>query len=1317
MNIRSLKDLMSDFDGDGKLFTTWKQQFVLLKNSYRLDHETAQVLMSTKLKGRALTWFHSKPEHLTMTMSDLLERLTSMFDDRPKKLNLRREFESRTWQRRESFTEYFHDKVILANRVPVDEEELTDYLIDGIPNESLQNQARMMRFADKKQLLEAFRKISLNAKGPTGPEQKRVDVRKNSEDKKKDATRNQPTKCFNCFEVGHQARVCPKPKRPEGACFECHSTSHKARDCPKRAGRRSTQRQDSGATTANLLQAATSADVLHTTAAVTTQTSSAVTAQTSSAVTTLHDPYMVKVKLAIDDRTGNECNLTVSAILDPGSPISLIKKCCVPPELCEPAPHENCEFFGVNKSRLKILGMFERDVEVEKIPVRIKFHIVRDDAISYMALLGRDFSRHPNIKITLEDRPVIEKREKSECDNDYLKAVNEILSIECTNEPARKREKLNVKPNLDPQVADRIVDMYEDFYEENLKREKCVPDHEMEIKLKHDQPIASRPRRLSYADKEKLREILHNLLMRGIIRPSSSPYASPIVSVRKKSGEIRLRIDYRSLNKITVDDNYPIPLIDDNIDQLRDKKYFSSLDLKDGYYHFKIATDSVPTTAFVTPLGSFEFLSCPFGLKNVPKEFARFLHKIFADLIRGGKILIFFDDILIATEELAEHLEILRKVFETAGRAHLMFRMDKCSFAVEEITYLGYRVSGEGIRPSDENIAAVINYPVPRNAKEALRFFSLASYFRRFIPHFSTVAKPLRDIAKENTMFIFGEKEYAAFEALKERLGSRPVLATYNPKAETELHCDASITGFGAILLQKQDDGAFRPTSFFSQRTTSAEAKYHSFELECLSVVYALKRYRIYLSGIKFKILTDCDSFRLALSKQEINPRIARWALFIQNFDYEIQHRPGKRMTHVDALSRCHAILVDEANTFEQTLSLCQNRDEDILKIRAELEKRDLPYYELYNGLVYRKDRSKKLLFYVPSVMEANVIRANHDSLGHLGLDKVVGNISKLYWFPRMREKVKEYISNCLKCIEFSPLSGKGEGYLNNISKGNVLFSTVHIDHLGPLEKSTQGYKHIFVVVDAFSKFIKLYPCKSTKSIEVIRRLREYFRAYSKPKRLVSDRGTAFTSHEFKDFVDREIIQHILVAVGTPRANGQVERMNRVIVPALAKIVDCPRKWDKGLETVEFALNNTICRSTGETPSRLLFGVDQLGETDDCVRLMLEEMHEPQRDLEEMRNKAAGKIEKNQINNKQLYDKKRKEPHQYEVGDYIMTENNDTTPGVNKKLLVKFKGPYEVRKVLRNDRYVVTDVDGFQVTQMPYTGVLAADRMKPYMKP
>lgn len=417
-------------------------------------------------------------------------------------------------------------------------------------------------------------------------------------------------------------------------------------------------------------------------------------------------------------------------------------------------------------------------------------------------------------------------------------------------------------------------------------------------------------------------------------------------------------------------------------------------------------------------------------------------------------------------------------------------------------------------------------------------------------------------------------------------------------------------------------------------------------------------------------------------------------------------------MRHVDALSRVHNVLVIEENSFERNLSIIQDKDETISSIRTELEKNDSKWFEMRDGLVYRKDK-RGLLFYVPRSMEQSVIRTCHDELGHVGIDKTISALAKTYWFPEMRLKVKTYIDNCMKCIVYSPVSGKAEGFLHNIPKKNEPFYTIHIDHC-TLEKTRLKNKYLLVIIDGFSKFIKLNACKTTNSKEVIKHLVKYFQTYSRPKRIIADRGTAFTSNMFKEFVDTNDIELSLIASGAPRANGQVERANRTIIPILAKLSPSPDRWDQILETAEFAVNNSVCRSTGRTPSELLFGIRQKGIVNDLVKEYLDIGEVGCRNLEEIRDNAAEKIEKCQESNKKYYDKKHKAARLYKKGDYVMLENNDVTPGVNKKLIPNYRGPYVVNKILGNDRYVISDIEGFQMTQRPFKGIYDASRIRPW---
>lgn len=293
------------------------------------------------------------------------------------------------------------------------------------------------------------------------------------------------------------------------------------------------------------------------------------------------------------------------------------------------------------------------------------------------------------------------------------------------------------------------------------------------------------------------------------------------------------------------------------------------------------------------------------------------------------------------------------------------------------------------------------------------------------------------------------------------------------------------------------------------------------------------------------------------------------------------------------------------------------------------------------------------------------------------------------------------------------------ERQLHSIPKAPVPFDTIHIDHFGPLTHTLNKNKHILVVIDSFTKFVKLYPANTTSSKEVCAALQKYFDYYSRPRRIIADRGTCFTSTEFENFLEERNIQHIKNSVASPQANGQVERVNRVMGRMLGKITNPINQadWSRLLSKIEFAINNSVHSSTGETPSKLLFGVDQRGPEVDELTEHLSANINPFRDLPTLRKKADDAIKKSQAQNEIQYLKRSIPPYKYKTGDFVVIRNVDTTIGTSKKLIPKYRGPYVVHKVLENDRYVIKDIENCQLTQIPYNSVLEAARMRLWMKP
>lgn len=352
--------------------------------------------------------------------------------------------------------------------------------------------------------------------------------------------------------------------------------------------------------------------------------------------------------------------------------------------------------------------------------------------------------------------------------------------------------------------------------------------------------------------------------------------------------------------------------------------------------------------------------------------------------------------------------------------------------------------------------------------------------------------------------------------------------------------------------------------------------------------------------------------------------------------------------------------------------------------------------------------------------MEENIIRMVHEKICHLGIEKTYQQIIKNYWFEHVKEKTDQFINNCLRFIMCSPPARINKRNLYNIPKKPIPFDTIHIDHFGPLPATVKSVrKHLLIVIDGFTKFVKLYPVKSTSTKEVMASLEKYYQNYSRPNRIVSDRATCFRSFEFHEHTLKNNIEHIEISVRSAQANGQVERVNRVLKTMLSKITDpiSHNDWTKMVCQVEYALNNSTHSTTKKTPSQLLFGVDQKGEiidyfTEHLEKKQLGNISTDDRNLTQIRQEASNAIAISQEKNLKYFAKKNTQPEVFSEGDFVVIRYIDTTIGTNKKFIQKYRGPYVIHKVLPNDRYVVRDIEDCQITQLPYDGVIEACNIK-----
>ena len=433
---------------------------------------------------------------------------------------------------------------------------------------------------------------------------------------------------------------------------------------------------------------------------------------------------------------------------------------------------------------------------------------------------------------------------------------------------------------------------------------------QLEIDTQTAIPKRQSARRMPFAVRQEVARQLKEMQEGGIICPSQSAWASPVILVRKKNGSHRFCVDYRQLNSVTKPDRFPLPRIDDLLDQLAESTFFTTLDLASGYWQIRVHPKSREKTAFITPQGLYEFMVMPFGLTNAPSVFQRLMQQVLQGLNpEGGPdfVSVYIDDVLVFSQTLEEHWKHLDLVLERLEKAGLKLQPTKCHFIRTEVEYLGHVISPEGLKTNEKLVAAVKEFPTPKDLKELRRFLGLSSYYRRFIPQFAKLAGPLHDLTRDGVAFNWTESHRKAFELIKQRLVKAPVLSYPSFSKDFILETDASAQGLGAILSQEQEDGQVHPVAYASRALSPSERNYSITEMETLAVVWAISHFQYYLYGQSVTVYTDHTAVKAVLEVPNPTGKHARWWMKVYGQgvkNIKIVYRSGKSNVNADALSR-----------------------------------------------------------------------------------------------------------------------------------------------------------------------------------------------------------------------------------------------------------------------------------------------------------------------------------------------------------------------------------------------------------------------------
>jgi hypothetical protein len=799
-------------------------------------------------------------------------------------------------------------------------------------------------------------------------------------------------------------------------------------------------------------------------------------------------------------------------------------------------------------------------------------------------------------------------------------------------------------------ARERTLRVYRDVFPDELPA-GLPPSREVDhkIELLPGAVPPSRPTyRLSATELAELKKQLEELMKAGFIQPSKSPFGAPILFVKKKDGSMRMCVDYRALNNITIKNSYPLPRVDELFDRLQGAKYFSKIDLRSGYHQIRIDPADVPKTAFRTRYGHFEFLVLPFGLTNAPATFMHLMHQAFRKYL-DEFVLVFLDDILIFSKTLEEHERHVQQVLDVLREQKLYAKESKCEFFKTEVEFLGHIVGRDGVRMMEDKVKAIADWPQPKNVRDVRAFLGTTGYYRKFVKDFSRIAAPLSELTKESVKFSWGPEQAESFRKLKQALQEGPVLVLPDPNLPFVVHTDASGFATGAVLQQDQGKG-LQPIAFMSKKMIDAETRYPVHEQELLAIINSLSNWRHYLSGRKFTVKTDHKSLQYFKTQPMLSGRQSRWKDIIANFDFDIEYIEGPTNAVADGLSRrpdhqhssellsgtanppvihsistesdtkvrvrqssrdlalcaifaaCQTDAAAAANSLATLSSVTCSLTEALLKAaradasyQAELTRNDRARsdpMQVKIGRLYYNDR-----IVVPNDigLRTRILAECHDAAvsGHVGKDKTIEQVKRRFYWKGMDAFIQAYVTSCDACQRNKPSQQAPMGLSMPLPIPTQPWQQVSMDLITQLPRSRSGRDAIVVFVCKLTKMVHYAATTTTVTAPDLADIfmREVVRLHGVPESILSDRDPRFMAKFWQAFWAQLGTTLTMSTSYHPQTDGQTERANRTLEEMLRAFVNFRQSdWDQHLAVAEMATNNAQQTSTGFSPFYLNYG-------------------------------------------------------------------------------------------------------------------------------
>ncbi|KAJ7992703.1 hypothetical protein DPEC_G00281430 [Dallia pectoralis] len=778
----------------------------------------------------------------------------------------------------------------------------------------------------------------------------------------------------------------------------------------------------------------------------------------------------------------------------------------------------------------------------------------------------------------------------------------------------------------------------------------CTHLVQHEIDTGDAQPIKTRPRRIPLAQQEAADRAVEEMEQAGFIEPSNSPWSAPVVMVPKKGGKLRFCVDYRELNAVTRKDSYPIPRVDESLDLVGESSWFSSLDLRSGYWQVPLAPEARAKTAFSTHRGHWQFTVLCFGLCNAPATFERLMDQVLSD-IPSQQCLVYLDDILAHGTSFEGALAALRGVLERVTEAGLKLHPEKCHFMQREVTFLGHQVGEKGVGTLLDKVEAVRDWPVPTTKQQVKSFLGLASYYRRFVKGFSNIAFPLTGLLGKNREFKWTSECQQAFTTLKRALGEAPVIAPPVPSEPFILDTDASNVGMGAVLAQPGPEGE-RVVPYFSRTFSKEERRYCVTRRELLAVVAAVRHFKYYLCGIRFLVRTDHAALQWLLSFKEPEGQIARWLEELQSFNFQVEHRAVARHGNADALSRrpcaeegcgyCEKRVARERELCQEEGVVAevsqfglpglsgmhvvdinewrekQEEDSELSMVLQWVQEGRRPSREevgplspavkglwagfselrLTEGVLQRgwkapATREVTWQVVVPNSMRMLVLEQLHGGAGagHFGPTKTLRRLRKGFYWGQHRRDVEDYCRQCDRCAARKGPPGQSRAQLQQFPVGAPL-ERIGVDIVGPFPVSEGGNRWVLTAIDYFTKWPEAYALPNQEAETIVNALLGGFISrFGVPETIHSDQGRNFESRVFAEMCQRLGVEKTRTTPLHPQSDGLVERFHRTLGQQLAIVTEKHQKdWDTHLPLVLMACRSAVQDSTACSPALLMLG-------------------------------------------------------------------------------------------------------------------------------